>query len=101
MKFHISPRAYLEIIPCMSPASISLKGPSIYDVHTEGEGVRLRWTHVGGGGGSSAMWTSTQKIKILSPLTSYCLLIVQRSWRLFYQNFIFGQKKWKFFCDIN
>ena len=36
-------------------------GPSIYDVHTEGGGVRLRWT---GGGGSSAMWTSTQKIKI-------------------------------------
>ena len=22
------------------------KGPSIYDVHTEGEGVRLKWTHV-------------------------------------------------------
>jgi len=21
-------------------------GPFIYDVHTEGEGVRLRWTHV-------------------------------------------------------
>src|SRR6218665_402789 len=27
-----------------------IKRPSIYDVHTEGEGVRLRWTHVGGGG---------------------------------------------------
>ena len=27
------------------------KGPSIYDVHTDGkEGVRLRWTHVDGGG---------------------------------------------------
>ena len=26
----------------------SLKGPSIYDVHKEGEGVRLRWTHVDG-----------------------------------------------------
>ena len=25
----------------------SFKGPSIYDVHTEGQGVRLRWT--GGG----------------------------------------------------
>src|SRR6218665_3998552 len=24
------------------------KGPSIYDVHTEGGGVRLRWTHVDG-----------------------------------------------------
>src|SRR6218665_2457329 len=39
-------------------------GPSIYDVNTEGGGVRLRWTHVDGGGGSSPMWTSTQKIKI-------------------------------------
>ena len=29
-----------------------------------GEGVRLRWTHVNGGRGSSPMWTSTQKIKI-------------------------------------
>src|SRR6218665_3026585 len=29
-----------------------------------GEGVRLRWTHVDGGRGSSPMWTSTQKIKI-------------------------------------
>jgi len=27
-----------------------------------GEGVRFRWTHVDGG--SSPMWTSTQKIKI-------------------------------------
>ena len=26
-------------------------GPSIYDVHMEGEGVRLRWTHVDGGEG--------------------------------------------------
>src|SRR6218665_417349 len=29
-----------------------------------GDGVRLRWTHMDGGGGSSPMWTSTQKIKI-------------------------------------
>ena len=61
-----------------------------------GSGGRM-WT---GGRGSSPMWTSTQKIKI-SPLTSYCLLLMQTSWRLFYQNFVFGQKKWKFFCDIN
>src|SRR6218665_695560 len=27
------------------------------------------------------------------PLTSYCLLLMQRSWRLFYQNFVFGQKR--------
>src|SRR6218665_1579521 len=47
----------------------------------------------GRGRGSSPMWTSTQKIKIPSPLTSYCLLLMQRNWRLFYQNFVFGQKK--------
>src|SRR6218665_3250967 len=57
------------------------KGPSIYDVHTER------------GGESSSMWTSTQKIKIKSPLMSYCLLLMQRSWCLFYPNFVFGQKK--------
>jgi len=41
-------------------------GPHIYDIHTEGEGVRLGLRHVDGGGpeGSSPMWTSTQKIKI-------------------------------------
>jgi len=37
-------------------------GPSIYDVLTEGEVARLRWTPVDGG--SSPMWTATQKIKI-------------------------------------
>src|SRR6218665_3191523 len=58
-----------------------------------GSGGRM-WT---GGGGSSPMWTSTQKIKIKSPLTSYCLLLMQRSWRLFYQNFIFGPKKVEIF----
>ena len=30
------------------------KEPSIYDVHTEGEEVRLRWTHVDGGSGGPA-----------------------------------------------
>ena len=42
-------------------ASQICKGPSIYDVHTEGG-----WGSGSGGrgGGSSPMWTSTQKIKI-------------------------------------
>src|SRR6218665_1537169 len=31
-----------------------------------------------------------------------CLLLMQRSWCIFYQNFVFGRnKKWKFFGDIN
>ena len=33
----------------------SYRGPSIYDVHTEGEGVRLRWTHVDGEGGPASL----------------------------------------------
>src|SRR6218665_2161047 len=64
------------------------RGPSIYDVHKEGGGVRLRWTHVDGGG-SSHVWTSTQRIKI----KVHCLLLMQRRRCLFYQNFVFGQKK--------
>jgi len=81
----------------------SLRGPSIYDVHTKGGGgIRLRWTHMDRGWGLSPMWTSIQKIKIKSPLTSSCLLLLQRSWHIFYQNFVFGlNKKWKFFSDIN
>jgi len=59
-------------------------GPFIYDVHMQGRGVRLRWTHVDGGRGSSNMWTFTQK------------------WCIFSQNFVFGRnKKLKFVGDIN
>src|SRR6218665_116374 len=51
--------------------------------------------------GSSPMWTSTPKIK-KSPLMSSCLLLMQRSWCLFYQNFVFRRnKKLKIFCDMN
>jgi len=39
-----------------------IMGPSIYDVHTEGEGFWLRWTPVDWRG-VRAMWTSTQKIR--------------------------------------
>ena len=44
-----------------------LKGPSIYDVHTEGGGGQAQVDACGRGeGGSSPMCTSTQKIKIES-----------------------------------
>jgi len=53
-----------------------------------GSGGRM-WT----GRGSSPMWTSTQKIKI----RVHWLLLKQRSWYIFYQNFSFGRnKKWTF-----
>ena len=58
-----------------------------------GEEVRLRWTHVDGGRGSSPMRTSTQKIK---NRVHCCLLLMQRNWCLFFQNFVFRRnKKWK------
>jgi len=76
----------------------------IYDVHTEGERVRLRWTHVDGGRGSSPMWTSTQKIKHTyrvhwcHPVFFSCKEVSV----FFYQNFVFRRnKKWNIFCDIN
>jgi len=31
-------------------SAFPVRRPSIYDVHTEGEGVKLRWTYVNGGG---------------------------------------------------
>jgi len=49
--------------PATKKSGPESKGPSIYDVHTEGG-----WGHAQvdacGRGGSSPMWTSTQKMKI-------------------------------------
>jgi len=39
------------------------------------------------GWGVSSVWTSTQKN--YSPLTSSCLLLVQKSWNFLDQNFVF------------
>ena len=38
------------VICLLARVLCSRKRPSIYDVHTEEEWVRLRWTHVDGGG---------------------------------------------------
>src|SRR6218665_2899459 len=40
------------------------KGPSIYDVHKEGEAVRLRWTHVDGEGGPAPCGRPHRKLKL-------------------------------------
>src|SRR6218665_498840 len=42
------------------------KGPSIYDVHTVGEGVRLRWMHVDSGGGPAPYLRPHRKLKLES-----------------------------------
>src|SRR6218665_2307813 len=75
----------------------SFMGPSIYDVHTEV--VRLRCTHVDGGGVRS-MWMSTQKIQIRVQC-HHPVFFSGKSWRLFYQNFIFVRnKKGKFLAIL-
>jgi len=42
------------------------KGPSIYGVSTEGEGDRLRWTHVDGGGDQSPCGRPHKRLKLES-----------------------------------
>ena len=51
-------------------------------------GVGLRWMHVDRGRGVQP--------HVDVHTENYCVLM-QRSWRLFYQNFIFGQKKVEIF----
>src|SRR6218665_2864286 len=76
------------------------KGPSIYDLHTEGEGVRLRWTHVDGGGGQAPGGRPHRNLKLES--TDVILSPHARKLASFYQNFVFGRNKtWTFFGDIN
>src|SRR6218665_3676335 len=74
------------------------RGPSIYDVHKEGRGGQAKVDACGRGEGSSPVWTSTQRIKI----KVHCLLLMQRSWRLFFTRISsLDRKKWQYFCDIN
>src|SRR6218665_821185 len=75
--------AFWRLDPGFESLALRL-GPSIYDIHTEGGGSQAQVDACGWGRGSSPMWTSTQKIKIRSPLTSYCRLLMQRTWRIFF-----------------
>src|SRR6218665_774896 len=66
------------VICLLAPVLCARKRPSIYDVHTEEEWVRLRWTHVDGGG-SSPCGRPHRKLKLES---TDVILLMQRSWRL-------------------
>ena len=66
-----------------------------------GEGVRLRWTHVDGGGGSSQMWTSTQKIKIRVHWRHTVFFSCKEVGVFFTRISSLDRKKWKFFCNID
>src|SRR6218665_2613203 len=81
---------------------ITIRGLPFMTSTRRGEGIRLRWTHVDGGRGFSPMWTSTQKIKIRAHRCHTVFFSCKEvGVFFFYQNFVFGQKKWTFFCDIN
>src|SRR6218665_3860406 len=68
------------------PPAPGPKGSSIYDVHT------VKGGRSGSGGRKPYVDVHTEN-KNLSPLTSSCLLLMQRSWCIFYQNFVFGRNK--------
>src|SRR6218665_2830478 len=57
----------------------SAKGPSIYDVHMEGGGGQAQMDACGQGEGVQPH---------VDVHTSYCLLLMQRSWRLFLPEFV-------------
>src|SRR6218665_3101363 len=84
------------MIPLMNVLLCTLYGPSIYDVHTEGGGVRLRWTHVDGGGGPAPCGRPHRKLKLES---NDVILFSSHAKKLasFYQNFVFEQKKVEMF----
>ena len=71
------------------------KGPSIYDVHTEG--VMLSWTHVDGGGGPAPGGHPHRKLKLESTdvvgLVSSSHAKKLAYFVIFYQNFVLEQKK--------
>src|SRR6218665_1651267 len=54
----------LSTLDILNSIEYKSMGPSIYDVHTEGEGGQAQVDACGRRGGSSLMLTSTQKIKI-------------------------------------
>ena len=67
-------------------------GPSIYDVHTEGEGSGSGGRMLTGGGGPAPCGRPHRKLKLES---TDVILSSSHAKKLasFYQNFVFGQKK--------
>src|SRR6218665_2210704 len=70
--------------------------PFMTSTRRGGEGVRLRWTHVDGGGGAAPCGRPHRKLKLES---TDVILSSSRAKKLafFYQNFVFGQKKVEIF----
>ena len=73
------------------------RGPSIYDVHTEGGGGQA---HVDGGAGPAPCGRPHRKLKIES--TDVILSSHAEKLASFLPEFVFGlNKKWKYFGDVN
>src|SRR6218665_132940 len=70
-------------------------------VHTEGRGVRRRWTDADGDR-VQALCGRPHRKYLNQSLTSSCLLLMQRSWRFSDQDFVFGrnEKRKCFFSNI-
>src|SRR6218665_261674 len=69
-----------------------IRGHPFMTSKRRGEGVRLRWTHVDGGRGPTPCGRPHKKLKLES--TDVILSSSHaKKLRLFFQNFIFGQKK--------
>src|SRR6218665_1542177 len=75
------------------------KGPSIYDVHTEGE--RLRWTHVDGGRGPAPCGRPHRKLKLESNDVTLSSSHAKKLASFLPEFRLWTEKKWKFFCDRN
>ena len=93
--FHVKLIVFFKI-------SLGLKGPSIYDVHTEDEGVMLRWTHVDGGVGCPALCgRPDRKLKLESTDVILSFSHAKKLASFFTRISLWTEKKWKFFCDGN
>ena len=77
------------------------KGPSIYDVHTEGGGGQAQVDACGRGKGPAPCGRPHRKLKLES---TDVILSSSHAKKLasFLPEFrLWTEKKWKFFCDIN
>src|SRR6218665_3950991 len=77
------------------------KGPSVYDVHTEGVRGQAQVDACGRGEGSSPMCTSTQKIKIRAHSRHIVFFSCKEVGVFFTRISSLHRKRWNFFCDIN
>src|SRR6218665_1540856 len=73
-----------------SPLSVDIVG-------AEGEGVRLRWTHVDGGGGPAPCGCPHRQLKLEFTDIILSTSHAKKLASFFYQNFVFGQKKVEIF----